>query len=210
MGEDARLVMISAAVEGIVDAEVARKLVAEAGGEIGNVYEKDGKPDLRKRINGYNNAARHAPWHAPWLVLVDLDNDADCAPPLRNVWLPEPAPLLCFRIAVRQVEAWLMADHDTLADFLSVAKNKIPDDPERLPNAKEAMVNLARRSRRQAIFRDMVPRQGSGRSVGPAYSSRMIEYIDRHWRPQVAAHRADSLRRAIACLKALVAGAARE
>ena len=206
MVEDARLVILSAAVEGKVDEAVARKLVAEAGGEIGAVYGKQGKRSLRDKIRGYNNAARRA----PWLVLVDLDDDADCAPPLRVAWLPEPAPLLCFRIAVRQVEAWLMADRDTLADFLSVTESRIPDDPEGLPNAKTALVNLARRSGRQAIRHDMVPREGSGRPVGPAYSSRMIEYIDRQWRPQVAAQRADSLRRAIACLNALVARAPHE
>ena len=50
----------------------------------------------------------------------------------------------------------------------------------------------------------MVPRDGSGRSVGPAYASRMIEYVEGFWRPEVAAHRADSLRRAIACVVRLV------
>jgi len=196
-------VIVSAAVEGIVDEAVARTLIGCTGGQPGAVYGKNGEPALRSKINGYNNAARRA----PWLVLVDLDHEADCPPPLRQDWLPAPAPLLCFRVAVRQVEAWLMADVERLATYLSVARVRIPHDPERLPNAKTAMVNIARRSRRKAIRQDMVPRDGSGRAVGPAYTSRLIEYAETQWRPKVAARQAESLRRAMACLAKLVATA---
>jgi len=195
-------VTISAAVEGLVDEAVVRRLIACAGGHPGPVYGKNGKPALRQKINGYNNAARHT----PWVVLVDLNSDADCAPPLRHDWLPTPAPRLCFRVAIRQVEAWLMADAETLAAYLGVAKRIIPKDPESLPDGKTAMVNLSRQSRKRAIQQDMVPRPGSGRKVGPAYASRLIEYAQGYWRPEFAAKRADSLRRAIDCLRRLVEG----
>jgi hypothetical protein len=193
-------VTISAAVEGLVDEAVVRRLIACAGGHPGPVYGKNGKPALRQKINGYNNAARHT----PWVVLVDLDADADCAPSLRHDWLPTPAPRLCFRVAIRQVEAWLMADAETLAAYLGVAKRIIPEDPESLPDGKTAMVDLSRQSRKRAIQQDMVPRPGSGRKVGPAYASRLIEYAQGYWRPEFAAKRADSLRRAIDCLRRLV------
>jgi hypothetical protein len=49
----------------------------------------------------------------------------------------------------------------------------------------------------------MVPRQNGDRVVGPAYTSRLIEYTDQYWRPHVAAQHADSLRRALDCLKQL-------
>jgi hypothetical protein len=49
----------------------------------------------------------------------------------------------------------------------------------------------------------MVPREAAGRPVGPAYTSRLIEYIEAHWRPDVAAQHAASLERALACLKRL-------
>ena len=161
--------IISAAVEGDVDEAVVRRLVAHAGGQTGDVYGKNGKPALRRRIDGYNNAARYT----PWVVLVDLDNDADCAPSIREEWVPAPAPNLCFRIAVREVEAWLMADVQTLARYLSVGLSRISADPETLERPKDAMVDLARRSRRNDIRKDMVPRQKSGRRVGPAYASRL-------------------------------------
>lgn len=191
--------VISAAVEGVTDEAVVRRLVVHVGAEPGTVYGKNGKPHLKERIAGYNHAARHA----PWLVLVDLDQDADCAPPLVADWLPAPAPRLCFRVAVRAVEAWLMADTDAIADFLGVARKHIPGDPDAVLAPKQALVNLARASRRKAIREDIVPREGSGRAVGPAYTSRLIEYTASAWRPADAAHRSESLRRAFACLRNL-------
>jgi len=192
-------VVVSAAVEGIVDEAVVRRLIEHAGAIPGEVYGKNGKQSLRRRIRGYNNAARHT----PWIIVVDLDQDADCAPPLRAEWLGDPAPFLCFRIAVREVEAWLLADRQSIASFLRVARREIPVDPESLTDPKETMVNLARRSRSRDIREDMVPRPGSGRQIGPAYSSRLIEFATKYWRPDEAAEHCESLRRAIACLERL-------
>lgn len=190
---------ISAAVEGATDKAVVRKLITQVGAELGPVYGKYGKGSLREKITGYVNAARRT----PWIVLVDLDHDAPCPPPLRSDWVPAQVPFLCFRVAVRAVEAWLLADADALAAFLGVSRNRIPRDPESLQDPKTAMVNLARASRRNAIRADMVPRDGSGRPIGPAYASRLIEFASSPWRPDIAAQRSDSLRRALACLEKL-------
>ena len=193
---------IAAAVEGTLDEAVVGRLVRHVGGSLGTVYGKNGKHFLRERIAGYNNAARHA----PWVVLADLDADDHCAPPVRARWLPDPAPQMCFRLAVRSVEAWLMADAEPLAAFLGVALSRVPRDPETLEHPKQSMTNLARLSRRRDIRRGLVARPGSGRTEGPAYTSRLIEYATDLWRPDVAAARADSLRRAIDCLRRLSTG----
>lgn len=193
-------VPISTAVEGLVDEAVARKVLAHVGAVPGVIYGTKGKSHLRSKIDGYNRAARHA----PWLVLVDLDQDAACASALRNEWVREVAPLLCFRIVVREIEAWLMADATSLAAFLRVSVSRVPSDPESIVRPKDALVQLARQSKRIALRRDMVPRPGSGRAVGPAYTSRLIEYVDDQWRPEIAARSAESLRRALACLRRLV------
>lgn len=194
-------VIVTAAVEGLVDEAVAQRLIRYVGAEPGPVYGRSGKSHLRKQIPGYNNAARRA----PWLVLVDLDHDEDCAPPLRADWIPDPAPRLCFRVAVRAVESWLIGDAVKLAEFLGVSRTKVPSDPDSIPDPKQALVNLARSSRRNWIRADMVPREGGGRSVGPAYTSRLIEFASDHWRPAQAAAASDSLRRAIVCIEKLIA-----
>lgn len=191
---------IDAAVEGIVDEAVALKLISDAGGSPGTVYGKKGKSFLHQKIQGFNNAAKT--W--PWLVLVDLDYDAECAPPFCMEWVPDPARYLCFRVAVRKVESWLLADAESLSHFLGISPNSISNNPEGLDDPKREMVNLARRSRRLAIRKDIVPREGSGRSVGPAYASRMIEYVQSSWRPDVAGRKVESLRRAMVCLRRVI------
>ncbi|MCR4439583.1 MAG: hypothetical protein QHJ34_13660 [bacterium] len=155
---------IDAAVEGIVDEAVVRRLVDCAGGTLGHVYGKNGKRYLRDSIKGFNIAARRT----PWIVLVDLDRDFPCAPLLCKEWLPNRARFLCFRVAVRAVEAWLLADAEKLASFLGIERKKVPVCPETEEDPKAVMINLARASRRREIRDDMVPRPGSGRREGPA------------------------------------------
>ena len=192
-------VVVSAAVEGIVDEAVVRRLLSHVHAIPGEVHGKNGKSHLRKRMGGYNNAARYA----PWIVLVDLDREADCPPPMRFAWVPEPARSMCFRVAVRAIEAWLLGDRERLASFLSIGLRRLPGTPESLEDPKRTIVDLSRQSRRRGIREDMVPRPGSGRSIGPAYSSRLIEFTENHWRPEVADGKCESLRRAIESLRCL-------
>jgi hypothetical protein len=192
-------ITIYSAVEGIADEAAVRKLIAHVGANPGTTYGKCGKNFLREKIAAYTNAARRA----PWIVLIDLDQDAPCAPPLREAWIPDPAQHLCFRVAVRELEAWLLADTKGIASFMGVAQSKVPRSPEELDDPKLTMINLARRSRRSNIRADMLPREGSGRLIGPAYTSRLVEFIATVWQPAEAALRADSLRRAISGLTAL-------
>lgn len=201
MPETRQPVILTAAVEGLVDEVVVRRLVDYAGGRTGTVYGRAGKTRLRQRIDGYNRAARYA----PWVVLVDLNASAECAPTLVEEWVPAAAPRLCFRVAVRAVESWLLADAEMVSRFLGVARTKIPAHPEQLSDPKAFMINMARRSRRKAVRQDMVPRADGGQREGRAYTSRLMEFANTTWRPDVAAEHCASLRRAIRCLRRLVA-----
>lgn len=192
--------VISVAVEGDVDEAVALKLVRSVGAKVGRVFPSRGKEGLRKKAPGYNKAARHA----PWFVLVDLDREERCAPLLVSQWVERAEQQMCFRVAVRAVEAWLLADAGAMASFLSVAFSKIPREPETLEDPKRFLVNLARASRRPQVKRDLLPEPDSGRPVGPGYVGRMTEFAMGHWRPEAAAERSPSLRRALDCLRRLV------
>jgi len=193
--------LVSAAVEGIVDDAVVRRLLDNAGAEPDVVYIVGGKANLRQRTRAYNLAAQHR----PWLLLVDLNHEADCAPALRALWLPRPSPFMVFRVAVREVESWLLADRQSMAEFLGVPITKVPQAPDQVDDPKRVVVDLARRSTKRHIREDMVPRQGSGRSEGPAYATRMIEFTQRCWRPSVAAGRSESLHRCQEALGRIVA-----
>ena len=181
----------SAAVEGPTDEAVLRRVVEHLGASLGPVYGETGKNTLLRQLHGYNQAAQFS----PWIVLVDLDQGFECAPPAREQWLPSPAPQMCLRIAVREVESWLMADRERLSEFLGIAVARVPATPESLENPKATLVGLARGSRRHGIRMDMVPRPESGRPEGPAYASRLIEFAQGPWRPDIAAAHADSLQR---------------
>jgi hypothetical protein len=188
--------VVTVAVEGDTDAAIVKRILDHLGIETGPVHVTNGKGRLDKQLNGFNHAARHG-W---WLVLRDLDQDAPCAPQLLQELLPQAAPKICLRIAVRAAEAWLLANHRPLSKFLAVSKDLLPKEPELVPNPKMELVNLARRSRSRAIREDMVPEPGSSIQVGPGYTTRLIEFASTLWQPDNAAERSDSLTR---CLKAL-------
>ena len=195
-------VVVTTAVEGITDEAVLRRVCTFIGVPLGNVYGRYGKSYILAKLNGYNNSAqfRH------WVVLLDLDNDGLCAPDVLARWLPTPSRLMRLRVAVREVEAWLLADPERLGKHLSVSAAEIPANPDDVIDPKRFMVELARRSRRRSIRQDMLPAVGSGQAVGPAYVSRMIEFIQDDktgWRPEVAARKSDSLRRCISAISEL-------
>ncbi len=198
-------VALSGAVEGLVDEAVLRCLIEHVGAVPGPIHGKNGKAQLLRHLRGYNNAARLS----PWVVLIDLNREAQCAPPVVARWLPDPASQMSLRVVVPEIEAWLLGDRDRLAAFLGIGVTRIPPKPERLEEPKRTMVELARQSRRRQIREDMVPRPTSGRAVGPAYTSRLIEFATNAalgWRPTVAAHSCESLARCIRRMERVARG----
>lgn len=133
-------------------------------------------------------------------MLVDLERDA-CAPQLRAHWLSAPSDFMCFRVVVRAVESWLMADREALASYFGIPLARVPVEPDALPNPKRTLVELAAGSRRVELRSDIVPDPCGGRRTGPGYVYRIAEFVDEHWRPEIAAASSDSLRR---CLRALL------
>jgi len=192
-----RMPSVAIAVEGPSDAAVARRLLRDAGLEATVIYGQNGKGDLDRHLNGYNNAARYA----SWFVLRDLDHDADCAPDLVADLLPTPSRKMCFRVAVRATEAWLLADADAIADFLAVSRSLISADPESLADPKRYLVDISRKSRRREVRADMVPAAGTTAKQGPGYTGRIIEFSDSYWRPQIAKKKAASLAGCMARLR---------
>jgi len=190
---------VTIAVEGPTDTAVARRLIRHVGLSEGPVYEAGGKSKLDQKLQAYNNAARSA----PWFVLRDLDQDAPCAPALVGRLLKAPARFMRLRIAIRQGESWLLADAERMAAFLHVQIEAVPSSPDTLPNAKQALVNLARTSRSREVRAGLVPAEGSTAFVGRQYTSMVSEFAREHWRPGVAAKRSESLARCIRALRTL-------
>ncbi len=196
-------VYVSGAVEGPSDEPVLRRIVEDRGAAVHRVQVQYGKSNLRRALPGYNRAARRD----VWLVLVDLDQDFPCAASMVREWLPQRSRHMRFRVVVRQIEAWLLADGERFARFFGVRPSSVPAEPDALPDAKAAVLTLVSASRKRAIREDMIPRPSSGRRVGPAYTSRLIEFttnVPDGWRLRQAAQRSPSLANCLARLDELV------
>lgn len=186
-------------VEGLTDEPVAKKLLLHLGLQAGPVYGKKGKSDLLKRLANYNKAAQFS----PWFVIIDLDKDTQCPSEAMRLWLPQPAESMICRIAVRTIEAWLLADRKNLAHYLSVSEARLQQHADSYADPKEALVNIARHSSNSSIRSDMVPRQNSGARVGPLYVARLNAFTEQFWNPDAAAENSSSLGRCIRALKRL-------
>lgn len=133
----------------------------------------------------------------PVLVLTDLDHK-DCAPSLRSKWLKDVTvpKKMVFRVAVREIEAWLLADRDGIARFLGVSRARVPGNVEQISQPKEALLALARGARRE-LREDLLPRKGSQAVQGLGYNLRMGQFVGEHWNIDQARMGSDSLDRAI-------------
>lgn len=183
------------AVEDQLSEAVLRRLLADArrGYAIGTAYGRDGFGYLRRTIAGWNAAARGK----PFVILTDLD-DAECAPSLINDWLPvRKHPNLVFRVAVREVETWLLSDTINLAKYLGCSVSKMPDDPDSLSDPKRTLIDLARESRFADIRTRVVPKKGSTAKQGPDYNACLSAFVAGHWNSANAALRSPSLARTV-------------
>lgn len=182
------MVFWTIAVEGDSDVPVAAKILATFGHEVGAVYGLVGKGGIDKRLQAWCAAGRLS----PWLILRDLDDDV-CPPSLLARLRSSGDGMV--RIAVREVEAWLLADREAAANWLGVSVARIALEPESLPEPKTLLVNLARQSRSRSIREDIVP-QGLARH-GPGYVDRIAAFCRESWQPERAARHAPSLRRCL-------------
>jgi hypothetical protein len=197
---------VTLAVEGSLDEVVLKRLVNSHGLMVDAVYGFRGKSKIDQQTAAYSNAGRFA----PWIVLRDLDQDAECPPTFLQSRNIASTSLFRFQLAVNAIESWLLGDRKGLARFLSVPVAKLPVQPETVPDPKVLVVQLSRSSRSKDIAAGLVPAPGSSASVGPTYSSKMSEFAMNHWDLNAASQRCPSLASMTGHLTKLVATLAAE
>lgn len=192
--------IVNTLVEGDLDEAAAVKILAATHHVPGVYYGKRGWGYIRNKIQGFNQAARVL--HC--LTLVDfMDTGLPCPPEVVTSWLPHRQPRMLFRVVVRELESWLLADRGNLADFLRVDLALMPLAPEWLADPKHELINIARHSRLRRIRSAVVPDAGTTAQVGKLYVSEMMQFIETRWDLQVARASAPSLDRCLAALEAL-------
>lgn len=160
------------------------------------IYNRGGNGYLKRTINGFNNAAKGI----PFLVGTDLDT-YECPQTLIDEWLTAPKHQnLLIRVAVREAEAWVLADRAGFAEFLGISVARIPNNLEELPDPKGSLIELVRGSRKKNLRDDICPAPNSTSKVGPSYNARLGGFVSGYWNPAAARLNSPSLNRAIDCL----------
>ena len=181
------------ATEDALSEAVGKKMIeAEIGNIVVQPLRRNGSGYLRSKMRDFAEISERN----VVFLLTDLDN-VNCAPQMKKDWfqaIVQPDTFL-FRIAVRETESWLMADRAHFSDFLGVTQNLLPRDPETLADPKAALVNIARKSKRE-IRSDLVPGRGVRAKQGIGYNEVLCDFVERIWDCRRASHNSDSLRRA--------------
>ncbi len=197
---------LTLAVEGRTDEIIARHILSYCGfSGSPRLVNGAGKQTILKKLPKYNEAAKAANYEGSvslYVVLLDLDNH-DCVRDYVHNLIIKPEKRLIIRVAVREIESWIMADREHFARFIGVARENIPRHPDLEQDPKATMFDLIRKGKgRTALQRDMLPAPGA--SIGSGYTTRIREFVTHKtypWRPDVAAHHSESLSRCIQALK---------
>ncbi len=184
---------IAIATEDELSEAIALRLIAEVPQphHITLKLRKDGFGYLRSKMDNWRAMAAHQ----VMVVLTDLDR-ANCLVEFRNAWLsarPLPANLL-LRVAVREVESWLLADHIALRALIG-SKGSLPGQPDELPDPKQFLLQLAKTAPK-AIREDLVKTMPGHLAQGLGYNTRLTALVNTQWCPERAAERSPSLARA--------------
>ncbi len=188
------------ATEDELSEQVGLRLAEEAGLKVHLRLGKRGNGYLRSRISNFCQMASFQ----TVLVITDLDQLA-CPVQLLRDWLGargKPDDLL-LRVAVREVESWLLADHQAMRQLLGKRVGTLPREPEELIDPKATLLSLAKRAPRE-VREDLLPVNGAIAGQGLGFNARLGSVVRTSWSPARAAERPPSLRRTRARLLASI------
>ena len=185
---------VALVTEDALSEAVGKRLLIDAGYHIepSPILRKNGFGYLRSKMDSWCEIAKRK----PILLLTDLDTVA-CPLALKAAWMGnrKPAENLVFRIAVREIEAWLLADHEALRTLIG-NRGTLPPDPDLLPDPKQFLLRLVARQASREIREDLIANAGSIASQGIGYNSRLGQLIASVWDPARAGTRSRSLKKA--------------
>lgn len=182
------------ATEDELSESVARKLLREVGfGGPATFVGRKGNGFLKANLKKYRDTARRI----PVVVFTDLDAKR-CAPSLVDEWLGADRAFgkFCLRVAVRETEAWVMADRKGFAEFMGISEAKIARDTEAIPDPKRRLLELAHGARR-SLRLGLLPAVGAAAIQGLDYNRLLGEFVTDVWSVAEAERSNRSLNRAM-------------
>lgn len=187
------MIPIAVATEDELSEAIALRLISEVQQphEVTHKLRRGGFGYLRSKMDSWCQMAEHQ----VMMVLTDLDR-ANCLVEFRDQWLadrPLPASLV-FRIAVREVESWVLADHQAMRELVG-KKGVLPPQPDVLPDPKQALLALGKTAPK-SVRNDLIKTIDGQLHQGVGYNARLTYWINTVWNPERAAERSPSLARA--------------
>ena len=183
---------IAIATEDPLSEAIALRLIADIPTPhfVQHKLGKTGNGYLRSKMSSWYQMAQHQ----VMLVLTDLDR-ANCLVEFRDQWLVTAPPQnLLLRIAVREVESWVLADHVAMRALIG-AKGVLPTAPDELADPKQTLLKLANNAPKP-IRADLLKTIDGNLAQGLGYNARLTAWVNSEWSPQRAAERSPSLARA--------------
>ena len=182
------------AVEDELSEAVSIQILKKFDIDIWNAIRGEGKTYLQQKALEFNRSANGT----AIFMLTDLDSPQNCPPRLIKSWIKGHLnPRFFFRVAVMEVESWVMADRDGVANFLSIPVHRVPRNTDEIPNPKEFLVSLARRSKKKTLRAALIPAQGTILPIGNEYNALLSEFVRNHWNLERAATVSPSLKRTL-------------
>ncbi|MGL5139044.1 MAG: hypothetical protein ACRC7G_14905, partial [Beijerinckiaceae bacterium] len=137
-----------------------------------------GKSEIDRLLPKYAKAATHG---VPRLVIRDLDRDASCPGELVARLVPDKPNELCLRIAVREIESWLIADVEAFANLIPIRKSELPLNTDDIADPKRLILDAVRRRGGKSLQRQLLSRSGEQAFEGPEYASFMQRFATDCW-----------------------------
>ena len=185
------------AIEDPLGEAVSMRILANLDNKVSQRLGLNGKEYLKEKAHNLNQTARGF----AVFMLTDQDTADQCPLQLIRSWVKgRRHPRFFLRVATMEVESWILADQKGIANLLSIPLSRIPVDTDALPQPKEFLVSLARRSNRTRIRAELVPKHGATSKVGPAYNLRLGEFVRHHSNIERASKSSNSLKRTLARL----------
>ncbi|HDV6332131.1 TPA: hypothetical protein RJR47_001342 [Klebsiella michiganensis] len=134
----------------------------------------------------------------PVILFTDLDS-CECPKILIDSWfkgMEKPKGLL-FRVVVREIESWVLADHKAFSEYFGISQAKLPPDPDSIFDPKATLLKLVGGSRRE-IKEAMIAKKGALAIQGVGYNTILGDFIRTAWSSHWAQERSKSLKRAFA------------
>ena len=194
------LIPIQLAVEDDLSEWILRRVLHSRRYTIGGVFGRNGSGYLRKRVQGFNNAAQGC----PWILLTDLDQYA-CPPELINAWIGDRRHRhFLLRVAVREVESWLLGDSSGFGAFLRSRRKPVLVRPEEIQSPMEELLKWAASSRSNSVREALVRVDRTGRLFqGPDYNGTLGCFVMGKWNVDAARRSCPSLDRLLLALDRL-------